>query len=410
MRKQIVEQLKRFKEISGKTYRLAIVNWGGTLTCVENEKKLLAPVQDKKDLEAILFHTLGFEDLVKSNLLDMQIIYHHPMDSSQMTDADREPVLRTLEQEYLRFDGFIGIHGTDSVARTARYLHLTLPYLDPRELWLNGSSIHNWTKPFPLVSSQEPAALHDEGNFRVNVGSDAGMSIVTAMLLITNHRFGEVGVLVAREHAYRGTVYDKGSESHFNLFDGDEGVPALAKRSAFGLMFPGPAFNERPIHQDRAPFVVYGSDAYERRVLTVSEPSHLSSALAYLRAIDAGDTNTAGNIKETLPRVVLYVSKGAGNVQREEYEALQALTKLHEGQGIYVARVPLRGGRVPSEMHYDVPGGDLPGLNIEQGTARYKAQVVLALMDQLRVAEEKQRDFFERMMSTPWGREFLPTI
>ena len=66
-------------------------------------------------------------------------------------------------------------------------------------------------------------------------GSDAGGTIVTAMTALTHPRFAEVGALVNREFILRGTAYDKGSESHFKIFSGDEGVPPLGQRTAFSL-------------------------------------------------------------------------------------------------------------------------------------------------------------------------------
>ncbi|MFA6888218.1 MAG: asparaginase domain-containing protein [Candidatus Woesearchaeota archaeon] len=408
MRSHIVEELNRFKQVHGKPYKLAVVNWGGTLTCVSNEKGLLEPVQKESELESILFGTLGFERLVDSGILDVKIIYHGPLDSSQMLDPDREPALKVLEQEYLCFDGFLGIHGTDTAAKTGRFLHLNLPHYDPEQRWTHDKSVHNWTKPFPIVSSQDPASEFVNGKLVPLVGSDAGSSIVTAMSILVDSRFGEVGCLVNRELVYRATAYDKGSESHYIIFDGDRGIPPLAERTAFGITFTGPAFDERPRIQDRTPFVIHGSAQYEGKVLTVSELSHLESCKTYLRAVEEDrSADEISRLRATLPRVILYVSKGAGNVQEREYEVLKQLEKL-EGEATHVARVPLRGGRVPREMHYAVPGGDLPGYNIEHLAARYKAQSVLALMDQLKIEQPQQKEFFRKMMESTFAREFLP--
>lgn len=412
MRDYVVEQLKEFQRQNGRVYRLAVVNWGGTLTCVKNKEGLLEPVQKKSELEEILLDTLGFRELVEEGLLEMKIIYHKPQDSSQMLDTDREPVLNILEAEYLHFDGFLGLHGTDTAAKTARFLHINLPFFNPRDAWVDGQDSFGWTKPFPIVSSQEPAAKYvnskgRKGKFIHFDGSDAGGTIVTAMTALTHPRFAEVGALVNREFILRGTAYDKGSESHFKIFSGDEGVPPLGQRTAFGLTFTGPAFNERPIHQDHSPFVIYGSAEYEKRVLTVSEPAHLEQFTSYLDAVRNKEHETVSRLRLHIPDAVLYVSKGAGNVQRDEYDILKSLSDL-QGGDVYVARVPLRGGRVPAQMHYAVPGGDIPGYNIESSTARQKAQSVLALMNSLNIKPEEKRKFFEGMMRQRFSREYLP--
>jgi hypothetical protein len=60
-------------------------------------------------------------------------------------------------------------------------------------------------------------------------------------------------------------------------------------------------------------------------------------------------------------------------------------------------------------MHYNVPGGDIPGYNIEGSTARYKAQAILALMEEFKIPAEEQLEFFHHMMTFHFGNEFLPT-
>ena len=396
-------------DTEGVLNRSALLNKDGEFDVAALEKKKLqnTPVQSESELENILSGALGFAELETKHLLEKKVIYHKPQDSSQMLDPDREAVLPTLEQEYQSFDGFIVIHGTDTAAHTARFLHIALPHYDPRELALHDRSVHNWTKPLLIVSSQEPAARFRDGKFIPLVGSDAGQSIVTAITTVIDDRFGEVGCLVNREFVYRGTAYDKGSESHFEFLAGDKGIPALAQRTAFGITFTGPSFDERPLKQDRTPFVIYGSASYERSVVTVSQIAHLQSCQNYLDAVNEKNKDAIDRLRKTLPRAILYVSKGAGNVQKDEYDVLEALGKL-EGDCTQVMRVPLRGGRVPREMHYDVPGGEIPGFNIEYATARYKAQGVLALMDQLKIPPTERKAFFSKMMEKPFAREFLP--
>ncbi len=439
MRDYIIDQLKDFKRINGRAYKLAVVNWGGTITCLKIEDYLndtegkldrsallnakgefdiealakkkdeLTPVQSKAELEEILLDSLDLRDLIESELLEMKVIYHKPMDSSQMVDKDREHVLRTLQQEYQHYDGFLGIHGTDTVAKTARFLNMNLPHTDPKAVYETGAHEFNWVKPFPIVAAQEPVARYKNGKFVPVVGSDGAMSLVTALSLVLDNRFGEVGALIEREFVYRGSVYNKGSESHLRFLTGDTGVPHLAERTAFGISFPGVPFDQRAVQDDRIAHVIHGSSKYEDKVLTVRESSHLANIKNYIAAVDKGDTSTADKIKDSLPRVVLYESKGAGNVQEEEFKILERLIETTQGD-IYVLRVPLPGGRVPKKMHYNVPGSKIPGCNIESLTAKYKAQSVLALMEQLDIKPDKRKDFFYKMMETPFAREILPAF
>ena len=70
--------------------------------------------------------------------------------------------------------------------------------------------------------------------------------------------------------------------------------------------------------------------------------------------------------------------------------------------------MPIPGGRIPASMHFIVPGQDIPGFIIEVTTARYKAQAVLALMDEFKIKPEEQQKFFYHMMKFKFGNEFLP--
>ena len=437
MRDYIIEQLENFKRTTSQAFRLGFVNWGGTLTCLkigdylqdieckldrrallneagefdtkslQKKRNELTPVQALGELEQILLDSLGFKELVELELLQMKVIYHNPLDSSQMVDKDREPALKILQQEYQQYDGFIGIHGTDTVSKTARFLNINLPHYDPKERWENKASIFNWTKPFPVVASQEPVARFKDGKFIPVIGSDGAMSMITALSILTSDRFGEVGCLIGREFVYRGTAYTKASESHLEFLAGDKGVPPLAERTAFGNAFPGVPFDERSMFQDRSPHVIHNSSSYEERVLTVRESSHLAIIKEYLKEASSGSSAIAEKMRDSLPLVILYESKGAGNVQKQEFQILEQFMELTNGE-VYILRVPLPGGRVPREMHYNVPGSKISGCNIESLTAKYKAQAVLALMEQFSIKPENKKDFFYQMMETPFAREILP--
>ncbi len=55
------------------------------------------------------------------------------------------------------------------------------------------------------------------------------------------------------------------------------------------------------------------------------------------------------------------------------------LLKEAEERGVSVFRVPIVGGRIPDEQIYDVPGYELPALNMYPSVASAKGMVVLAL-------------------------------
>jgi L-asparaginase/Glu-tRNA(Gln) amidotransferase subunit D len=135
-----------------------------------------------------------------------------------------------------------------------------------------------------------------------------------------------------------------------------------------------------------------------------SEHAHFEGCHAYLDACKERNTQVVRFLKKRLPKAILYVSRGAGNVQKDHYKILKSMEK----EGVYIVKVPLSGGRIPETMKYNVPGADIMGVNIEATTARYKAQAVLALADQLKIQKGEQKDFFYKMMGFKFGNEFLP--
>lgn len=66
------------------------------------------------------------------------------------------------------------------------------------------------------------------------------------------------------------------------------------------------------------------------------------------------------------------------------------------------------GGRVPNGMHYDVPGGDIPGLNMDPYTSVIKAEMVLSMAENIGIGRKDLSGFYKKMMAVEFGREFLP--
>ena len=88
-----------------------LITTGGTISCVPTEEGL------KPGL-------LGADLLKYSNywcdVLDFKLI-----DSSVMTDPERQDIAKIIWDSYDRYDSFVITHGTDSMAYTAAYLALT---------------------------------------------------------------------------------------------------------------------------------------------------------------------------------------------------------------------------------------------------------------------------------------------
>ena len=427
MRTPLLEQLINHQALTGgEPLKIGIINYGGTIMSIPSKEdlELLEPLQSKGEIVNIIMQNARVGTAAKQGLLELKVLYHNPMDSSQMLDKHRELCLHNLHAAYMHFDGFMVLHGTDTGALSARFLHLTLPYHNPLKYWSEGKLDFNWTKPVILVSSQEPAIeMSEDGKIVPLTGSDGDLNLLLAMILLIDKKIGEAGVLTSGKDALRGPASQKATESGFPQYICDPGIPVVAERTAFGINY-NDAYFLPTVHQNRSrvPFVIEDSAQFQDSVLLVSEPNHLALCKAYLDALKPDATlnfrtqpvrnqpvrkleDVAEYLKEKLPRVILYQSKGAGNVQNEDHKILKEL----EGHGIYVCKVPIPGGRIPATMHYNVPGRDIPGYNIEGTTARYKSQTVLALMNEFRIKPDDQNKFFHHMMNFRFGNEFLPT-
>lgn len=115
------------------------------------------------------------------------------LDSSDMGPADWERIARVLEARYAEFDGFVVLHGTDTLAYSASALSFLLEGL---------------AKPVIVTGSQIPLA---------EVRSDARENLITSLLLASRDDIAEVCVY-AGGSLMRGVRATKVSASGFEAF------------------------------------------------------------------------------------------------------------------------------------------------------------------------------------------------
>ncbi|MBI2142287.1 asparaginase, partial [Candidatus Woesearchaeota archaeon] len=362
----------------------------------------LSPIQSEKELNVLINDGLNLKSFVQKGLLDIKINHLFCVDSSQMEDSQRDEIVRAIHPEYVEVDGVVIIHGTDSGADTAKYLHLALPYYDPRAIWKNDSRVFNWGKPVVVLSSQVPAVDATNHKLTYRIDSDAPMNLTLALMIIADGEVGEAGIITNNGDALRGPASEKGAEVDIPPYRSDPGVPSMGKYTALGIRYLPQGYLQRAgAGQAFVPFVIPGASEYGEKVVTVFEPSHLNILKAYLGV----NNGVAAELKARLPDVVIYVSKGAGNVMSQDYKILKSVEK----EGVLTFRVPLPGGRIPTHQLYDVPGHELPALNMQHQTAKYKAMMCLYLAEKVfKLKDERKREFVEKMMKAPWGNEFLP--
>lgn len=152
------------------------------------------------------------DNVPKIKMLDYDISnvqFEHPIDSSAINPEHWAEIARVIEQNYDDVDGFVVLHGTDTMAYTASALSFMLEHLD---------------KPVIITGSQLPIG---------EVRTDGEENLITAlqMAAATDHEgrpmVREVAILF-EHYLWRGNRCTKRSADNFNAFKSNN-YPELAR-------------------------------------------------------------------------------------------------------------------------------------------------------------------------------------
>lgn len=136
------------------------------------------------------------------------ITFNPPIDSSDMNPKIWSKLARTIQRNYNRFDGFVILHGTDTMAYTASALSYMLENLD---------------KPVVMTGSQLPIGI---------LRTDGKENLITSIEIAAAHENGQA--LVPEVCIYfdfklsRGNRTSKRHADHFSAFSSTN-YPLLAK-------------------------------------------------------------------------------------------------------------------------------------------------------------------------------------
>lgn len=211
--------------------KILIIYTGGTIGMIENPQT--------KSLEPFDFEYL-IDNVPKIKRLDYDIDsfqFDIPIDSSAMKPSHWKDIAYTIECFYDKYDGFVVLHGTDTMAYTASALSFML---------------ENLRKPVVITGSQLPIG---------EVRTDGEENLITSLQVAAargvdgNPMLEEVAILF-ENCLWRGNRATKYSADNFNAFKSSN-FPRLAK---IGM---GISFREdilwRPL--DKGPLKVhYGID------------------------------------------------------------------------------------------------------------------------------------------------------
>ena len=129
--------------------------------------------------------------------------YTRLIDSSDMSPSDWQQIANDIHQNYQKYDGFIILHGTDTMAYTASALSFMLEDLG---------------KPVIVTGSQIPLA---------QLRSDGQVNLLNALYIAANYPIAEV-TLFFNNQLFRGNRSRKLDADGFNAF-GSPNFPVLLK-------------------------------------------------------------------------------------------------------------------------------------------------------------------------------------
>lgn len=183
--------------------KLLIIYTGGTIGMIENP--------DTGALEPFNFEHL-LDNVPKLRLLDLDlesVEFENPIDSSSMNPEHWQEIARVIEDNYDKYDGFVILHGTDTMAYTASALSFMLENLD---------------KPVIITGSQLPIG---------DVRTDGEENLITALQVAGatgcdgRPKVREVAILF-EDFLLRGNRSSKHSADNFAAFSSNN-YPPLAE-------------------------------------------------------------------------------------------------------------------------------------------------------------------------------------
>jgi L-asparaginase len=217
------------------------------------------------------------------------------IDSSDVEPAIWERIATTIQENYNEYDGFVVLHGTDTMAYTASALSFML---------------ENLAKPVILTGAQLPVGM---------LRSDAKENLLTAIEIATAKENGMAIVpevcIFFEDTLFRGNRTTKKNAEHFNAFN-SYNYPALAKAGVHIKYF------RTYIHYPAAGSALKVRTRVDRNV----------AILKLFPGITPHTVNAILNIPDL--RAVVLETFGAGNAPRQLwfYDALKKAT----GKGILI--------------------------------------------------------------------------
>lgn len=199
-----------------KNKRVLIIYTGGTIGMKKSEKGYAPVAGYIRDAIATI------DDMHREDTPEWELVEMSPLlDSSDITVNEWNSIARLIYESYTGYDGFVVLHGTDTMAYTASALSFILDGLD---------------KPVILTGSQIPLS---------EIRSDGRDNLVTSLLIAAEGVVREVALYFSGK-LLRGNRATKMSADHLVAFDtpnyphlAEVGISVVYNRSALAKASSG---------------------------------------------------------------------------------------------------------------------------------------------------------------------------
>jgi L-asparaginase len=177
--------------------RIYIAYTGGTIGMKPSENGYIPQKQHLTDA------IMKMPDFHREEMPEFTINEYQPLiDSSNMSPADWQHIANDIQQHYDDYDGFVVLHGTDTMAYTSSALSFML---------------ENLSKPVIVTGSQIPLS---------QLRSDGQENLLNSLYIAANYPINEVG-LYFNNKLFRGNRSIKAYADGFNAFDSPNLPPLL---------------------------------------------------------------------------------------------------------------------------------------------------------------------------------------
>lgn len=293
--------------------KIMIVYTGGTFGMVRNKEGALMPF----DFASILEHLPTLKNL----FLDLTVVsFDDPIDSSNIQPTHWQTIGQIISDHYQLHDGFVVLHGTDTMSFTASALSFMLQGL---------------SKPVIFTGAQLPIS---------EPRSDARENLITSLEIAAAKKDGqplvpEVCVFFDYE-LLRGNRSKKVESRHFDAFESSN-YPPLAKA---GVAID---YNYNAIHVPRAGRTFKLRSGFNNQVAVLKffpgiNEAAVSAVLAtpglqalVIETFGSGNAPALGWLKKLLAKaidhglLVLNITQcGGGRVEQGKYETSQWLKEI----------------------------------------------------------------------------------